>query len=85
MSTAKQGGKTRQQSPRPGKRLGVKVFGGGRIKIGSIIVRQRGSGFHPGEGVRMGRDFTLFALKEGIVKFGKRRGKKIVYVSTTGY
>jgi large subunit ribosomal protein L27 len=81
MSTAKQGGKTRQQSPRPGKRLGVKIFGGGRVKTGQIILRQRGSKFHHGEGVKKGRDFTLFALHPGTVKFSRKRGQKIVNVN----
>lgn len=81
MAKAKTKGKTRQQKPRPGKRLGVKIFGGQRVKPGNLIVRQRGTKFHPGEGVGMGRDFTLFALKEGMVGFKIKHGKKIVYVA----
>jgi large subunit ribosomal protein L27 len=80
MAKTKASGKTKQQSPRPGKRLGLKIYGGQRAKIGSIILRQRGAKFHPGEGVGMGRDFTLFALRDGIVQFKKHFGKKVVSV-----
>ena len=55
------------------KRLGVKLFGGQTAIAGNIIVRQRGTRFHPGEGVGLGRDFTIFALKDGVVKFTKGR------------
>ncbi len=78
--TKAKGGKMSQKTPRPGKRLGVKRFGGEKVQAGEIIVRQRGTRFHPGEGVGMGRDFTLFALRAGVVKFGKREGRKIVSV-----
>lgn len=80
MSKKKASGSTRQATTRPGKRLGVKVYGGQKIKTGSIIVRQRGSQFHPGPGVGQGRDFTLFALKDGLVKFIQKQGKKLVAV-----
>lgn len=80
MAKTKASGKTKQQSPRPGKRLGLKIYGGQRAKIGSIILRQRGTKFHPGVGVGMGRDFTLFALRDGIVQFKKHFGKKVVNV-----
>ena len=80
MKDTKQTGKTAQQTTRPGKRLGVKIFGGQKVKVGSIIVRQKGSKVHPARGVKMGRDHTIYALKEGIVKFGKRNGKKIISV-----
>lgn len=81
MAKTKTGGKTTQQSPRPGKRLGVKIFGGQKVKAGNILVRQRGTKFHPGEGVGLGRDHTLFALREGMVKFGQRLGKKLVSIT----
>jgi large subunit ribosomal protein L27 len=55
------------------KRLGVKVYGGQSIRAGGIIMRQRGTQFHPGRSVGMGRDHTLFALVDGIVEFGGRR------------
>lgn len=58
------------------KRLGVKLFGGQLAKPGSIIVRQRGTQFHPGDNVGMGSDFTLFALKPGKVEFSQHKAKK---------
>lgn len=75
MATAKSASKIRQRTPRPGKRLGFKIFGGQKVKIGDIILRQRGCGFHAGEGVGRGKDHTLFALKVGIVQFEKKKGK----------
>lgn len=80
MSKTKQGGKTRQESPRAGKRLGVKIFGGQSVKPGQIILRQRGTKVHPGDGVGVGRDHTLFALINGIVEFITRRGRKFVWI-----
>jgi large subunit ribosomal protein L27 len=62
------------------QRLGVKVFGGSKIHAGTIIVRQRGTKFHPGRNVGIGGDDTLFALTEGAVKFGTRGGRKVVDV-----
>lgn len=62
------------------KRLGVKLFGGQKARVGSILVRQKGTKFYPGNGVSLGRDFTLFAVREGIVKFRNIRDKKIVEV-----
>lgn len=62
------------------KRLGIKRFGGEKVKIGMIIVRQRGTRFYPGEGVKRGRDDTLFALKDGVVKFYRRYNKRYVAV-----
>jgi large subunit ribosomal protein L27 len=81
MAKKKAGGKTRQQTTRPGKRLGLKVYGGQKIKTGAIILRQRGTRFHAGEGVGIGRDHTLFALKDGEVNFKIRQGIKVVSVS----
>lgn len=80
MAKTKTGGKTSQKTPRPGKRLGVKVFGGQEVGRGQIIVRQRGTKFHPGEGVKVGRDFTLYAVRNGRVVFLKRQGKTVVSV-----
>jgi len=57
------------------KFLGVKVYGGQVIRAGGIIMRQRGTKFHPGKNVGCGRDFTLFALKDGVVKFNKSQRK----------
>jgi len=62
------------------KRLGVKLYGGQKAKAGNIIARQKGTKFFPGDGVSLGRDFTLFAIREGIVKFKQSNGKKIVEV-----
>lgn len=80
MSKVKSGGKARQHSQRPGKRLGVKIYGGQDIKAGQIIVRQRGAGFHAGDGASTGRDFTIFALRDGVVEFVTRLGRKFVTV-----
>lgn len=81
MAKTKSAGKTTQQSPRPGKRLGVKIFGGQKVHAGNILVRQRGTKFHPGKGVGLGRDHTLFALRDGLVQFTKRLSKKIISVT----
>jgi large subunit ribosomal protein L27 len=62
------------------KRLGVKAFGGTAVKTGSIIVRQRGTRIHPGDGVRRGGDDTLFALRPGTVRFHTSGGRRLVSV-----
>ncbi|WP_296133943.1 50S ribosomal protein L27, partial [Corynebacterium sp.] len=62
------------------KRLGVKRFGGQQVKAGEIIVRQRGTKFHPGENVGRGGDDTLFALAAGSVEFGTKRGRRMVNI-----
>jgi large subunit ribosomal protein L27 len=62
------------------KRLGVKLFGGQHAKAGNIIVRQRGTRFHPGKYVGIGRDHTLFALVEGHVSFSKKENRKYVNI-----
>lgn len=80
MSHVKSGGATRQASARPGKRRGVKIYGGQTIKTGQIILRQVGSRFRASNGVGTGRDYTLFALKDGIVHFFTRLGKQFVSV-----
>ena len=64
------------------KRLGVKIFGGQPATAGSIIIRQRGTVYHPGKNVGVGKDFTLFALNDGIVEFRKGRNDR-TYVSVT--
>jgi large subunit ribosomal protein L27 len=64
------------------QRLGVKRFGGQQVNAGEILVRQRGTHFHPGEGVGRGGDDTLFALVAGAVKFGRRRGRNVVNITT---
>ena len=72
MAHKKAGGSTRNGRDSNPKYLGVKRYGGESVVAGNIIVRQRGTQFHPGENVGMGRDHTLFALAEGKVKFEKR-------------
>ncbi|MGB1205889.1 MAG: 50S ribosomal protein L27 [Chitinophagales bacterium] len=62
------------------KQLGVKIYGGQFAQSGNIIVRQRGTKFHPGEGVGLGRDHTVFAVRDGMVKFRKRRNNR-TYIS----
>ena len=62
------------------QRLGVKRFGGQQVNAGEIIVRQRGTHFHPGDNVGRGKDDTLFALAPGAVEFGTRRGRRVVNV-----
>lgn len=76
MSTKKGGGSSRNGRDSAGRRLGVKKFGGEWVKAGNIIVRQRGTKFHPGENVGMGRDHTLFSLTDGTVQFQKFSGKR---------
>ena len=80
MSKTKGGGSTRNGRDSAAQRLGVKVYDGGRVNAGSIIVRQRGTKFHPGINVGRGGDDTLFALAPGHVKFGTRKGRKLVDV-----
>ena len=75
-------GSTRNGRDSVGKRLGVKRFGGQQVTAGSILVRQRGTTFHPGTNVGCGKDYTLFALVDGVVKFerkDKTRQKISVY------
>ena len=60
--------------------LGVKRFGGQVVNAGEIIVRQRGTHFHPGSGVGIGKEDTLFALSAGAVEFGKKRGRRVVNI-----
>ena len=80
MSKTKGGGSTRNGRDSAAQRLGVKVFDGGRVTAGAIIVRQRGTKFHPGHNVGRGGDDTLFALATGAVQFGTRRGRKVVNI-----
>ena len=80
MSKTKGGGSTRNGRDSQAQRLGVKVFDGTAVHAGAIIVRQRGTRFHPGVNVGKGGDDTLFALTEGKVKFGTRKGRKLVDV-----
>ena len=82
MSKTKGGGSTRNGRDSNAQRLGVKTFDGTVVKTGSIIIRQRGTRFHPGRNVGIGRDDTLFALAPGKVKFGFRGGRRLVDILT---
>ena len=76
MAHKKAGGSTKNGRDSESKRLGIKKFGGERVLAGNIIVRQRGTQFHPGAGVGLGRDHTLFALVDGKVEFSTKGLKK---------
>lgn len=76
----KGGGSTKNGRDSQSKRLGVKAYAGQLVTAGSIIVRQRGTKVYPGANVGMGKDYTLFALKNGKVIFGESKGKNIVSV-----
>ena len=80
MAHKKAGGSTRNGRDSESKRLGVKMYGGQVIKPGNIIVRQRGTHFHPGVNVGRGGDDTLFALAAGAVQFGAKGGRKVVNI-----
>jgi large subunit ribosomal protein L27 len=80
MSKTKGGGSTRNGRDSNAQRLGVKVFGGSTVHAGTIIIRQRGTKFHPGKNVGIGGDDTLFALVDGSVQFGQRKGRKVIDV-----
>lgn len=80
MSTHKAAGKASQHVSPEGKRLGVKMFAGQVVKKGEVIIRQRGTKFTPSVGVKAGRDHTLFATEDGILKFGLKQGSHIVSV-----
>jgi large subunit ribosomal protein L27 len=80
MSKTKGGGSTRNGRDSAAQRLGVKLFDGQKVLAGSIIVRQRGTRFHPGENVGRGGDDTLFATAPGVIKFGHRKGRRLVDV-----
>ena len=80
MATKKAGGSSRNGRDSIGRRLGVKKFGGEKVIAGNIIIRQRGTKFHPGNNVGLGKDHTIFAHKKGSVLFKKKRNNK-VYVS----
>lgn len=78
MAHKKAGGSSRNGRDSAGQRRGVKMYGGQKIIAGNIIVRQLGTKFHPGENVGMGRDYTLFALVDGEIKFEKyTRNRKV--------
>ncbi len=81
MAHKKGQGSTRNGRDSAGQRRGVKKFGGQIVRAGNIIVRQLGTKFHPGKGVGMGRDYTLFALVDGVVTYGRKdRDRKMVSI-----
>ena len=80
MAHKKAGGSTRNGRDSESKRLGVKCFGGEPVVAGNIIVRQRGTHFHPGKNVGCGKDHTLFAKSDGVVRFVQRGAKKRKFV-----
>jgi large subunit ribosomal protein L27 len=80
MSKTKGGGSTRNGRDSQSQRLGVKRFDGEAVSAGTILVRQRGTRIHPGDNVGRGGDDTLFATADGHVKYGSRRGRKLVDV-----
>ena len=82
MAHTKSGGsRAAQGSERRGKRLGVKISGGQTVKSGDILIRQRGTQFHPGKNVGLGRDFTLFSSATGKVEFKTKSGRQVVSVA----
>ncbi len=78
MAHKKAGGSSRNGRDSQGQRLGVKKFGGEQVVAGNIIIRQRGTTYHPGKGVGLGKDYTIFALIDGQVQFSKKAGDKNV-------
>lgn len=83
MAHKKAGGSSRNGRDSAGRRLGVKKFGGQSVVAGNIIIRQRGTKVYPGQNVGIGKDHTLFALKDGEVRFAKgRQGRSYVHVET---
>jgi len=81
MATKKAGGSSRNGRDSAGRRLGVKKFGGQSVLAGNIIVRQRGTKWHPGENVGIGKDHTIFAKINGVVKFIKSTHKSRTFIS----
>lgn len=81
MATSKTGGSTQNGRDSIGKRLGVKLYGGQAVNGGEIIVRQRGTSIHPGQNVDIGKDYTIFAVSSGVIKFHwGPKGRKYVSV-----
>ncbi len=80
MAHTKSGGSTTNNRDSNAQRLGVKLYGGQKAINGNIIIRQKGTKFHPGKGVSMGKDYTIYAITEGTIAFRTLRGKKLVEV-----
>lgn len=80
MAHKKGQGSSRNGRDSNGQRRGMKVFGGQQVTAGSILIRQLGTKIHPGKNVGLGRDFTLFALCDGVVNYGRARGRKVATI-----
>ena len=80
MAHKKAGGSTSNGRDSNGQRRGMKIFGGQLVRAGNILMRQCGTKIHPGRGVGLGRDYTLFALIDGKVRYGKSRERTVAYV-----
>ncbi len=80
MAEKKGQGSSRNGRDSNGQRRGMKIFGGQEVRAGNILMRQCGTKIHPGKGVGLGRDYTLFALVDGTVRYGKSRGRTVAYV-----
>lgn len=80
MSTHKASGKAKQHVSPSGKRLGLKISDGQKVTSGNTLIRQRGTKFAAGDGVKVGRDHTLYSVVSGVVKFSQKKGKKMVSV-----
>lgn len=80
MAHTKSAGSVKGNKDSIAKRLGVKIYGGQKVISGNIIVRQKGTKFHPGNGVGMGKDYTIYAISDGTVQFKIARGKKVIEV-----
>ncbi len=80
MSHKKGQGSSRNGRDSNGQRRGMKAYGGESVSAGTILVRQVGTSIHAGSNVGVGRDYTLFALKDGVVKYGKSKGKKVASI-----
>ena len=80
MAHKKGQGSSRNGRDSNGQRRGMKIFGGQHVRAGNILMRQCGTKIHPGRGVGLGRDYTLFALIDGTVRYGKTKGRTVAFV-----
>lgn len=80
MAQKKAGGSSKNGRDSAGRRLGVKRYGGQEVLAGNIIVRQRGTEYHPGKNVGMGKDHTIYALMDGAVLFSQKHGRRVVNI-----
>jgi large subunit ribosomal protein L27 len=80
MAQKKAGGSSKNGRDSAGRRLGIKRYGGQEVLAGNIIVRQRGTEYHPGKNVGMGKDHTIYALMDGAVMFSQKHGRRIINI-----